>query len=151
MKDSRKSDKDAKEAYIEKLQSEGYSNIKVISKPADIIASKDGQDFYFEIKKTERKDIYFGAATLTEWVAAIDNTNNYFFVIAIKLSKNKWKFEQYTPHQFMEYSSIPPFKFYFIVPISEKEKSKKRKKSRRNVSSEIIYYLKKVFKNLDDY
>ena len=71
--DPRKSDVDAKEAYSEYLKSQGYKDIKIISSPSDISATKDGEIFYFEIKKTSRDDVYFGAATLTEWVAALKN------------------------------------------------------------------------------
>ena len=152
MRDPRKSDKDAKEAYIKKLQSEGYSNIKIISTPADIIASKNGLDFYFEIKKTEKKDIYFGAATLTEWLAAMDppSAGYYFFVVAIKLKENKWKFEEYTPRQFMKYSTIPPFKLYFNVPISNTEKSKVRKnKTAKKLTRKNLVRLYNAFEELD--
>ena len=40
--DPRKSDVDAKEAYSEYLKSQGYKDIKIISSPSDISATKDG-------------------------------------------------------------------------------------------------------------
>ena len=49
--DSRKSDVDAKKAYSEYLKSKNFKNIKVISSPSDISAEKNGEVFYFEIKK----------------------------------------------------------------------------------------------------
>ena len=54
--DPRKSDVDAKKAYSEYLESKDYKNIKIISTPSDISAEKNGELFYFEIKKTSNKD-----------------------------------------------------------------------------------------------
>ena len=77
--DSRKSDVDAKKAYSEYLISQGYKNIKIISSPSDISAEKNGEVFYFEIKKTSNKENYFGAATLTDWVSDLEKKSNYFY------------------------------------------------------------------------
>ena len=147
--DSRKSDVDAKKAYSEYLISQGYKNIKIISSPSDISAEKNGEVFYFEIKKTSNKEYYFGAATLTEWVGALENKSNYFFVVALSLGNQKWEFTEYTPEEFIKYSTIPPFKIFFRVPISEKEKSKKRRNiSAVTVSEDKINKLKKVYDEL---
>ena len=121
---SYKSDVDAKEAFSEYLSNKGFKNIKIVSKPSDIIAYKGKDKYYFEIKKTDRKERYFGGATTTEWKAALENPDRYFFVICVKRN-NLWQFTQYTPEEFMKFSTIPPFKVYFSVPLSEKEKGKK--------------------------
>lgn len=68
-----KSDVNAKEAFAKLLTTRGYSEVKIVSSPADIIAVKNGVKYYFEIKFTSKQDNYFGAATLTEWTSAIDN------------------------------------------------------------------------------
>ena len=60
---NKKSDVKAKTAFVEHLKERGF-DAKVVSKPADILATKDGQTWYFEIKMTKRTDVYFGAATL---------------------------------------------------------------------------------------
>ena len=125
--DPRKSDVDAKKAYSEYLESKDYKNIKIISTPSDISAEKNGELFYFEIKKTSNKENYFGAATLTEWVGALENKSHYFFVVALSYGNQEWKFTEYTPDEFMKFSTIPPFKIFFTVPMSNKEISKKRK------------------------
>ena len=102
-----------------------------------------------EIKKTSNKEHYFGAATLTEWVCALENKSNYFFVVALSLGNQKWEFTEYTPEEFIKYSTIPPFKIFFRVPISEKEKSKKRRNiSAVTVSEDKINKLKKVYDEL---
>jgi len=147
--DERKSDVDAKKAYSEYLKSKGFNNIKIISSPSDISAEKNGELFYFEIKKTSNKENYFGAATLTEWVSALENKSNYFFVVALSLGNQEWEFTEYTPDEFIKFSTIPPFKIFFRVPISEKEKSKERRNiSAVTVSEDKIFKLKKVYEEL---
>lgn len=66
-----KCDVKAKNAYKKYLESHGYFDVKRIGSPADIIAQKNGQTYYFEIKMTKRRDNYFGASTLTEWLQAL--------------------------------------------------------------------------------
>ena len=55
-------------------------------------------------------------------------------MVALSLGNQKWEFTEYTPEEFIKYSTIPPFKIFFRVPISEKEKSKKR----RNISAVTV-------------
>ena len=66
-----KSDVKAKEAYINFLLSHGFDEANVTARPADITARKNGETYYFEIKKTSKEKLYFGAATLTEWSEAV--------------------------------------------------------------------------------
>ena len=118
-----RSDVDAKDALSMHLSNNGYNKIEVVSSPSDIIAYKNNKKYYFEVKKTSRTDKYFGAATTTEWKAALDNPDTYFFVVCIK-SNIEWEFNFYTPQEFIKYSTIPPFKIYFSVPLTKDEKSK---------------------------
>jgi hypothetical protein len=125
-----KSDVEAKHAYAELLHRSGnYDSVEITSAPADITAERDGQKYYFELKVTAKSDDYFGAATLTEWEAALKHPSNFKFVIASK-KKEEWDFHEYAPHQFMEFSYIPPFKIYFNVPLASPVASIPRQKSR---------------------
>ena len=49
-----KSDITAKEAYVKELQKKGFS-ARITKAPADITAEKDGQPWFFEIKKTTKE------------------------------------------------------------------------------------------------
>jgi hypothetical protein len=123
----RKSDFEAKEALVKQLRSKGeYDSVEITSTPADITALRDSQRYYFEIKVTDKRDKYFGAATLTEWEAALTDADHFKFVIAFKRDGN-WSFHEYTPLEFMEYSYIPPFKIYFNVPLESEKTSASRK------------------------
>ena len=108
-----KSDVTAKQEFINKLLREGYDSAEVKARPADIVAQKDGETWYFEIKLTDHSDKCFGAATLTEWEQAMKTPEHYRFVIAIRHEDGTFEFRQYTPEEFMRFSTIPPFKVYF--------------------------------------
>ena len=111
METNSKSDVKAKEAYVKVLAEEGFKDIEIISTPTDISASKNGTKYFFELKFTNQTEKYFGAATLTEWECAINNLENFFFVIC-RIEKNKWLFDKFSPKEFIGYSTIP---FLFIT------------------------------------
>jgi len=77
-----KSDIGAKGAFRRELLSRGFE-ARIAKSPADIVATKDGRTWYFEIKMTRRTDTYFGAATLTEWAQALADPDHFRFVVAI--------------------------------------------------------------------
>ena len=123
-----KNDIMAKNAYINELLSNGFDTAVVKAEPADIVATKDGETWYFEIKMTSRTDTYFGAATLTEWEQAFKTPDRYFFVVAIKKDDDTFEFKKYTPHEFINNSTIPPFKIYFNLDLKGNKKTKRNKK-----------------------
>lgn len=111
-----RSDVAAKAAFCRRLLAEGYSDARVAATPADVVADKDGQRWLFEVKYTEARHTCFGAATLTEWAAAAEDPEHFRFVIAYERD-GEWQFDRYTPEEFMAFSSVPPFKIYFSVPL----------------------------------
>jgi hypothetical protein len=126
-----KSDVPAKRAFIEHLMLvRGFDEARVTGKPADVTARKDGQTFYFEIKFTAQRDKYFGAATLTEWEAALTHEENYRFVIATMIGSG-WDFREYTPLEFMRFSYIPPFKIFFNIPVNDFSSTASKLSSKR--------------------
>ena len=144
-----KSDITAKEAYMKELKKKGFS-ADITKAPADITAEKDGQLWYFEIKKTAQTDKYFGAATMTEWKQALEDPAHYRFVIAIDLGEDKWSFKEYTPAEFMEFSTIPPFKVYFNIDFSNNgKKSKKGKSNAVKMSQDNFSKLTNTYEQLD--
>ena len=112
---NKKSDVKAKAEFVKCLQDRGFE-ASVVSKPADIMATKDGQTWYFEIKMTKRRDVYFGAATLTEWEQAVADPEHFRFVVAKTDDEEKeFEFLEYTPKEFMNFSTVPPFKIFFNI------------------------------------
>lgn len=123
-----KSDVKAKAAFVKHIQEKGFQ-AAVVKAPADIMATKDGQTWYFEIKMTKRSKSYFGAAILTEWKQAMADPEHFRFVVAKTDEKESdFEFIEYTPKEFMDFSCIPPFKVYFNIDlVSKKSKTKSRK------------------------
>ena len=143
---NKKSDVKAKKEFVKLLNSRGFE-ASVVSKPADIVATKDGQTWYFEIKMTKRPDVYFGAATLTEWKQAIADPEHFRFVVAkTNEEESEFEFLEYTPEEFMGFSTIPPFKVYFNINFDgTKRKTRKATKLTRenlNVMSECFDRIK---------
>jgi hypothetical protein len=119
--DNLKSDVSAKSAFVAELRRRGIY-ARVTASPADITASVNGVTQYYEVKYTRRSDSYFGAATLTEWEAAIRFEDSYWFVVAFERD-GSWVFHEYTPSEFMAFSSIPPFKIFFQIPVGTSKAS----------------------------
>lgn len=128
--ENRRSDVNAKRAFCADLIQRGYDNPRVIGSPADVTASKEGAAWYFEVKYTAKHEVYFGAATLTEWMAAVADPEHFRFVVAYQNSAG-WQFDEYTVDEFMAYSYIPPFKVYFSVPVGKRPIKIGRAESKR--------------------
>ena len=122
---STKSDLDAKTAFCKCLEDRGFTT-EIRPAPADIRAEKDGVEWFFEIKKTSQDKDYFGAATSTEWEQAFKDPAHYRFVICQKLPDDSFHFIELTPAEMMEYSTIPPFKVFFNVPLDGRKKESER-------------------------
>ena len=146
-----KSDKKAKDAFVNELLLRGYSDVKITKDPADIVAFKNGERFYFEIKKTSASSEYFGAATLTEWRAAYANPNNYFFVICHEINSS-FNFIEYTPEEFEKFSTVPPFKIFFNISLNghDKANSTRVNKSAIKLNKENLKKLDDIFMSLKD-
>ena len=135
-----KSDKDAKAAFVQHLEEKGFTDVQIVQAPSDIIAMKEGEQWFFEIKMTTHTDKYFGAATFTEWKQAFKTPETYRFVVAIKDPKSPAGFEfiELTPDEMMKYSTIPPCKVYFNLDIPTiKGKAIAKKKSSNRESKAI--------------
>ena len=130
MKKNTKSDTGAKGAFMRELLSRGF-DARITQSPADITATKDGQTWYFEIKMTRRTDTYFGAATLTEWSQALDDPDHFRFVVAVCKNDEGTDFDfiEYTPAEFMEFSTITPFKIFFNLDLTGKKRPENGKRS----------------------
>ena len=124
---AKRTDVPAKRAFLERLKAAGFE-AEITSAPSDIIAQKDGETWYFEIKMTEKNDSCFGAATLTEWEQAMKTPERYRFVVAIKGEDESFLFKEYTPEEFLEFSTIPPFKVYFNINLQGETVRKQRKR-----------------------
>ena len=130
------------------LVAQGYK-ARITKSPADITAEKDGKTWYFEIKMTRRTDRYFGGATLTEWTQAFRDPDHFRFVIAISdTSDEHFRFIEYTPDEFMAFSTIPPFKVFFNIDFTGKQKKSARKRKSIPMTPENFRTLTDAFGRL---
>ena len=152
-----KSDKDAKASFVQHLEENGFIDVQIVKAPSDIIAKRDGKQWYFEIKMTTHRDKYFGAATFTEWEQAFKTPETYRFVIAIKDATQATGFEfiELTPEEMMQHSTIPPCKVYFNIdiPAIKGEIAPKKRKSDREskaikLSPETFAIVSEAFERL---
>jgi hypothetical protein len=142
-----RSDVDAKEAFIGELLRRGFHEARVTRSPADITARREADVYYFEIKFTKQHNHYFGAATLTEWEAALTHEERYRFVVATKRD-GLWKFHEYTPAEFMEFSYIPPFKIFFNVTVGREKATQARRGNKRvQLTRERVTQMVELFKS----
>jgi len=144
---NKRSDLDAKEAYCKYLEDRGFIT-EVKKDPADILAKKDGEEWFFEIKKTSRDKDYFGAATSTEWEQAFKDPEHYRFVICKSREDGSFDFTELTPGQMMKYSTIPPFKIFFNVPLDGKERKSSGKTKALHLTKETFSALNGLYKKL---
>lgn len=147
---NRKSDVKAKKAFCDKLIIHGYDTAKIVSSPADILATKNGEKWYFEIKMTRQKDDYFGAATETEWEQAFKDPEHFRFVV-VETDENETyhRFKEFTPEEFMRGCTIPPFKVYFNVDMALKQMKDKTQSKRATIfTKERFMHLHKAYKSL---
>ena len=128
---NQKSDVKAKSEFVKLLLGRGFEAV-VVRSPADIKATKDGQTWYFEIKMTKRADVFFGAATLTEWRQALADPEHFRFVVArTDETEVEFEFIEFTPEEFMEFSTVPPFKVFFNVDLEDTGKKRSGTKAVR--------------------
>jgi hypothetical protein len=143
------SDKEGVEAAMEWLEGKGFTEINNIHKPVDLSANFQGMKYWIEVKYTETKNkLYFGAATISEWGCAINNPENFFFLVVQKPggvnADSYWNFELIKAIDFIKFSTIPPFKINFNLPLNEPRKIPKRRSavqaSTENIKMCIDFY-----------
>jgi len=149
---NKKSDVGAKNVFKKELEANGFV-AEIRQEPSDIVAQKDGQTWYYEIKMTRRDDVYFGAATSTEWAKAFADPEHYRFVVAICLDEEETDFDfiEYTPAEFMEFSTIPPFKVYFNIDFSGKRRKNSAKRTAIQLTKDRFEKLNDCYQSLKEF
>ena len=150
-----RSDKNAIKQCIRWLTNEHhYIDAVEACHPTDIEAiNSKGEKEYIELKMTESAGDYFGAATLTELQPALEQQGKLKFVIA-KKEKNKEVYSFYfmSHLDFIDISTIPPFKTYFHIKPNEYKDStndiilvqRKHKEETIRLSLELIKLLSDI-------
>lgn len=112
------------------------------SPEADIIVdsiSSDRIKYYFEVKGTTKDSNYFGATTITECMAAIQNKGRYWFLIVNVTKEMEDAVLCMTLQDMLKYMTIPPFKINFNLSV---------KKHKVNITEKKIEHLSSVYSKI---
>ena len=152
---SDKTCKDKIESFLSKLDTNISKNGACVScKDISTKADCESAGIDYKILRKKLKEIFgddecyliFGAATLTEWRAAYLNSQNYFFVICQE-NGDEFHFTEYSPEEFEQFSTIPPFKIFFNIPLDKgaKVKSKRNNKTAIQLTKDRLSRLDQIF------
>jgi hypothetical protein len=123
----------AREHAINWLRKKGFKKIEKINSPVDFSASKNGVEYWIELKATKSEKKAFGNVTMTEWMCAIDNPDRFYFLVVSKPGgidkQSDWNIKLITPKELIQYSYISPFKINFQLPLDEPRNLPKRRKT----------------------
>lgn len=154
---SNRTDRYAIEKCIDWLQEQNFTEVTVTNHPTDIHAKKDGISYNIELKMTTKNDVYFGAASITEWNAMNNGNEDLLFVIARSKDGSNdgnttFDFSIYNKDDMKVFSSIPPFKVNINMPLDAQKAQEKIKKSKDGsrksralrLDFELVRYLNKL-------
>ena len=124
------------------LERNGFK-AEITKEPADISATKDGVQWWFEIKYTLKDDSYYGGSTETEWQKAFEHQDHYrFVVIQTDERGRKFDWEAYSPQEFLKICRIPPFHITFNIPLPITPRGKQRTEAEKLQESPKLTYKK---------
>ena len=115
------SDKPAKVRCKEWLENIGFTDVKLArNESCDLVGRKDNKVFYIEIKYSSKKEgNFFGTVMLTELFQAINNKENYLFLVCRGNGENvnEWFFKLFGVQDFMKCCTLTtPIFLYHLNP-----------------------------------
>ena len=147
-----------REPAMEYLRGLGY-NPEWVNNPVDIRATMNDTEYWIELKGTGDEDEAFGAATVTEWMCANENRENFYFLIANKpgiesvgyndsKSTTEWSFELVPPEVMMAYSRISPPQLKFTFPLNNPDRRPPKRRTAIEATWENIVALNDFIQSL---
>ena len=115
------SDKLAKRKCAEWLEKNGFTDMKLAkNQSCDLMGKKDNKIYYIEIKySSKEKGNFFGTVMLTELFQAINNKENYLFLVCRGSSENinDWFFKLFKVQDFIKCCTLTtPIFLYHLHP-----------------------------------
>ncbi len=115
------SDKLAKRKCAEWLQKTGFNNIELAKNSScDLLGDKDGVKYFIEVKYSSKENgNFFGTVMLTEMFQAINNKNNYLFLVCRGSDENlsSWFFKLFNVADFLKCCTLTtPIFHYHLYP-----------------------------------
>jgi len=118
------SDRLAKRKCAEWLQKNGFENVELAKNSrCDLFGDKNGKRYFIEVKYSSKdKGKFFGTVMLTEMFQAINNKDNYLFLICRGRDKNinSWFFKLFGVDEFLRCCTLTtPIFHYHLYPAGE--------------------------------
>lgn len=115
------SDRLAKRKCAEWLEKNGFTDIKSAkNESCDLLGNKNGKIYYIEVKySSKEKGIFFGTVMLTELFQAINNKENYLFLVCRGNGENinDWFFKLFKVQDFIKCCTLTtPIFLYHLYP-----------------------------------
>jgi len=115
------SDKLAKRKCAEWLERNGFNDVELAKNSScDLIGEKDGKKYFIEVKYSSKEEgNFFGTVMLTEMFQAINNKNNYLFLVCRGKDEdiNSWFFKLFNVDNFLKCCTLTtPIFHYHLYP-----------------------------------
>ncbi len=115
------SDKLAKRKCAEWLEKNGFNNVELAKNSScDLVGDKDGVKHFIEVKYSSKDDgNFFGTVMLTEMFQAINNRENYLFLVCRGKDENidNWFFKLFNVADFLKCCTLTtPIFHYHLYP-----------------------------------
>lgn len=120
------SDKLAKRKCVEWLEKNGFKDVKLAKNSrCDLFGKKDGKEYFIEVKYSSKDEgIFFGTVMLTEVFQAINNKNNYLFLVCRGKDENinDWFFKLFSVDEFLKCCTLTtPIFHYHLYPVENSD------------------------------
>jgi len=115
------SDNLAKQKCKEWLESIGFTDVKLAKgESCDLIGKQHNKPYYIEIKySSKERGKFFGTVMLTELFQAINNKDNYLFLVCRgkDTSIDNWFFKLFSVRDFLKHCTLttPIFHYHFYA------------------------------------
>lgn len=146
------SDKLAKRMCAKWLQREGLSNVELAKNSScDLLGDKNGQKYFIEVKYSSKEDgNFFGTVMLTEMFQAINNRENYLFLVCRGKDEDidNWFFKLFNVVDFLKCCTLttPIFHYHLYPDQNNNLTIPKFKESTMLASQKLIEEMWKDFK-----
>src|SRR3989344_8616043 len=117
------SDKLAKRKCAEWLEQKGFNNVELAKNSScDLIGGKGGKKYFIEVKYSSKDDgNFFGTVMLTEMFQAINNKDNYLFLVCRGKDENinNWFFKLFNVDDFLKCCTLTTPIFHYHLYSNE--------------------------------
>ena len=133
------SDSIAKQQCKRYLEGLGYSQVSSAKgHSCDLLGRKDGELYMFEVKYSTRNSgsEFFGTVMFTELFQAVNNKENYFFLVCRGLESDleNWFYRLFSVQEFLDYCTLTTPIGHYRLKFDENRSPEKARVGKRGVA-----------------